>query len=75
MDLMLMMLPFMLAIGGAFLGLFIWAVNARQYEDPEGEKHRIFFEDDPAPGAGMQPGCATSPRSPSPSRSPVPPRR
>jgi cbb3-type cytochrome oxidase maturation protein len=64
MDLMLMMLPFMLAIGGAFLGLFIWAVEARQYEDPEGEKHRIFFEDDPAPVRGGRDGARPAAQTP-----------
>lgn len=45
MDLLLFMLPFMLAIGGALLGCLIWAVRSDQFEDLEGEKHRILFED------------------------------
>ena len=49
MDVLLFMLPFMLAVAVAFLGLFLWAVSGSQYDDPEGEKHRIFFDDLPAP--------------------------
>lgn len=45
MSLMLFMLPFMLALGGALLAVFLWAVRQDQFEDLEGEKHRIFFED------------------------------
>ncbi len=44
---MVFMLPFMLAVAGAFLGLFLWAVRTSQYEDLEGEKHRIFFDETP----------------------------
>lgn len=52
MDLLLFMLPFMLAIALTFLGGFLWAVRSSQYEDPEGEKHRIFFEDVPSAPRG-----------------------
>lgn len=45
MDVMLFMLPFMIVVALAFLGLFLWAVKGHQYEDLEGEKHRIFFAD------------------------------
>lgn len=48
MDLLLFMLPFMLALGTAFLGLFVWAVRHAQYDNLEDEKHRIFF-DEPDP--------------------------
>jgi cbb3-type cytochrome oxidase maturation protein len=44
MDLLVFMLPFMLALGGAFLGLFLWAVKGAQYDDPEGDKLRIFMD-------------------------------
>ena len=49
MEMLFFMLPFMFAFALAFLGLFLWAVRSSQYEDLEGEKHRIFFEDRPAP--------------------------
>jgi cbb3-type cytochrome oxidase maturation protein len=49
MDTLLFMLPFMVAVGGAFVAMFLWAIRTGQYDDLEGEKHRIFFEPDPAP--------------------------
>jgi cbb3-type cytochrome oxidase maturation protein len=49
MDTLLFMLPFMVAVGTAFVAMFLWAIRAGQYDDLEGEKHRIFFEPDPAP--------------------------
>jgi cbb3-type cytochrome oxidase maturation protein len=49
MSLFLFMLPFMLAVGGVVLGGFVWAVRADQFDDLEGEKHRIFFEDHERP--------------------------
>lgn len=44
MDLLLLILPCMLVVGAVLLGGFIWAVRADQFEDLEGEKHRIFHE-------------------------------
>jgi cbb3-type cytochrome oxidase maturation protein len=49
METLVFMLPFMVAIGLLFLSMLVWAVRSRQYEDLEGEKHRIFFEPDSAP--------------------------
>lgn len=46
---LLFMLPFMVLVGLAFTGAFLWAIRTGQYEDLEGEKHRIFFEPDPLP--------------------------
>ena len=45
MEMLLLMLPFMLAIGGVLLALLLWAIRHNQFEDLEGEKHRIFFDD------------------------------
>lgn len=49
METLVFMLPFMVAVGLVFLGMLVWAVRSRQYEDLEGEKHRIFFETDSPP--------------------------
>ena len=46
MEMLLIMLPFMMAIGGVLLGLLVWAIRNNQFEDLEGEKHRIFFDDE-----------------------------
>lgn len=50
----LFMLPFMLTLGGAFLGLLVWAVRTLQYEDLEGDPQRIFFEDDELKAAAAE---------------------
>jgi len=48
-ETLIFMLPFMVAVGLVFLGMLVWAVRSHQYEDLEGEKHRIFFESDSPP--------------------------
>ena len=35
-----------LALGGAGLGVFLWSLRSRQYEDLEGSANRILFDDD-----------------------------
>lgn len=35
-----------LLVAGAFLGAFIWSVNADQYNDKEGAALRMLFDDD-----------------------------
>lgn len=43
-----------LALGGIFLGLYIWAVRGGQFEDPEEAKYLMFREDDESePIAGV----------------------
>lgn len=60
MDLMLWMLPFMALVGLAFVAAFLWAIRTGQYEDLEGEKHRIFFEPDPLPADPRLPAARAS---------------
>ncbi|MNT28026.1 Cytochrome oxidase maturation protein cbb3-type [compost metagenome] len=45
MSLLLLMLPLMLVFGLILLGLLLWAVRNGQFEDLEGEKHRILFDE------------------------------
>jgi cbb3-type cytochrome oxidase maturation protein len=52
MSLLLFMLPVMLFVGCVLLAMLLWAVRSGQFEDLEGEKHRIFFDD---PGYGDRP--------------------
>lgn len=44
MTLLYFMLPFMLTLGALLVALLVWAIRSDQFEDLEGEKHRIFFE-------------------------------
>lgn len=38
-----------LAMGLLWLGLFLWALRSRQYDDPEGSALRILASDDDRP--------------------------
>lgn len=49
MSLLFLMLPVMLVVGCVLLAMLLWAVRSGQFEDLEGEKHRIFFDE---PGYG-----------------------
>ena len=45
MSLLILMLPMMMGIALVLLALLLWAVRNGQFEDLEGEKHRIMFDD------------------------------
>jgi len=45
MDVLFLMLPCTLLIGLIMLGFLIWSIRSGQFDDLEGEKHRILFED------------------------------
>jgi cbb3-type cytochrome oxidase maturation protein len=45
MEIIVVLLPLALALGATFVGLFIWAVSAGQYEDVETPKYRMLLED------------------------------
>jgi cbb3-type cytochrome oxidase maturation protein len=56
MSLLIVMLPLMIAFALVLLAGLMWAVRHGQFEDLEGEKHRILFDE---PGHGEQ---AAAPR-------------
>lgn len=45
MEILIILLPMALALGGLFLGLFIWAVTKGQYDDVETPRYRMLLED------------------------------
>lgn len=52
MEILTILIPVSLALGGMGLGAFIWALRARQYEDPKGDAERILndtWDDRPKP--------------------------
>lgn len=50
------LIPCALFLGGLGLAAFIWSLRARQYDDPDGDKARIFeAEDYPLPRAPKSP--------------------
>ena len=49
MNILLLLVPIALALGFVGLLAFLWALRSGQFEDLEGEAHRIFIDDDGAP--------------------------
>ena len=46
MNVIYLLIPAMLVLGLVMLGILIWAVRAGQYDDLEGDAHRILMDDD-----------------------------
>lgn len=46
MDIILMLIPAALLISGVAFVVFYWSVKSDQYEDMDGEAHRILRDDD-----------------------------
>ena len=46
MDILLILVPCSLFLGLLALGAFVWTIRREQYEDLEGEAHRILMKDD-----------------------------
>ena len=46
MNILLLLIPLTLAMGCFALLTFFWALRVGQYDDPEGDAHRILQTDD-----------------------------
>ena len=46
MDVIYSLIPSMIFIGLVLVGILIWAVKRGQYEDLEGDAHRILLDED-----------------------------
>lgn len=46
MDIILMLIPAALLISAVTIVVFYWSVKSDQYEDMDGEAHRILMDDD-----------------------------
>ena len=46
MNILLILVPASLILGGLALAGFIWTLRARQYDDLQGDAHRLFIEED-----------------------------
>lgn len=56
MDVIYSLIPSMIFIGLLLVGILIWAVKRGQYDDLEGDAHRILLdEDDEMMGKGRKP--------------------
>lgn len=45
MEILSILIPASLALGGLGLVAFIWSLKSDQYDDPDGDAHRILRED------------------------------
>ena len=45
MEVLVILIPVSLALGGVGLAAFFWALRGRQFEDPEGDSRRILSSD------------------------------
>ena len=51
MQILTILIPASLLLGGAGLALFVWALRTRQFDDPEGDAARILTKQwDEKPG-------------------------
>ncbi|MCF3972289.1 cbb3-type cytochrome oxidase assembly protein CcoS [Paracoccus salsus] len=52
MEILAILIPVSLGLGGVGLAAFIWALRSRQFEDPKGDAERILsdaWDDRPRP--------------------------
>ena len=47
MNVLVVLIPISLILGGAGLVAFIWTIRSNQYSDPEGDAARILLDDTP----------------------------
>jgi cbb3-type cytochrome oxidase maturation protein len=45
MDVLVYLIPVSLFLGGLGLVGFFWTMRTKQYEDPEGDRHRILSDE------------------------------
>ena len=45
MNVLVYLIPVSLILGGLGLAWFFWALRGRQFDDPDGDSHRILSED------------------------------
>ncbi|MCS6930608.1 MAG: cbb3-type cytochrome oxidase assembly protein CcoS [Acetobacteraceae bacterium] len=51
MNALLVLIPLALAMGLGALGLFLWSLRSRQYEDLDGAAQRILFDEKDGPAS------------------------
>ena len=45
MNILAYLIPISLCLGGFGLSFFVYTIRSNQYDDPEGDAHRILSED------------------------------
>lgn len=69
MEILTILIPVSLLLGGLGLGAFVWALRSRQFDDPAGDASRILLPDwdarpRPAPKGDAAPPDGLPPRRP-----------
>lgn len=49
LDILVILIPVAILLGGLGLAAFIWALRSGQYDDLEGEAERVLFDDETPP--------------------------
>lgn len=47
MNILVLLIPLSLTLGGLGIAAFIWTLRSDQYDDPNGDAARILTEEDP----------------------------
>lgn len=55
MDILILLIPITLAMGGVGLAAFFWSLRSGQYEDLSGDAERILFDEADRPLPSNQP--------------------
>lgn len=57
MEILFILIPVSILLGGGGLGAFLWSLKTRQYDDPKGDAERVLsseWDDHPKPVAPAQ---------------------
>ena len=46
MDILILLIPISLSLGGLGLLAFLWALRSGQFSDPEGDAARVLLDDE-----------------------------
>lgn len=64
MDILYLLIPLSMLVAGLLIWGVVWSVRSGQYDDPEGNAHRILMDDDdpriPQPGSQTDKGSTPS---------------
>jgi cbb3-type cytochrome oxidase maturation protein len=61
MDVIYGLIPGMLVAGALMVAVLFWAARSGQFDDLEGDAHRILMDDDVPPSAPQPPSIDTKP--------------
>jgi len=50
MNILIILVPVALFMGGLGLAAFLWSLRSHQFDDLDGAAHRILLDDDDEPG-------------------------